>query len=82
MSRNRGVISPHCTESVAPFLAYAGTYEIRGNRVFHKLETCVFTNLVGTTLEREFHLSGDTLTIKTAPPFIWGNQSVLVWHRA
>jgi lipocalin-like protein len=73
---------PHCSESVTTFLAYAGTYEIRGDRVFHKLETCVFTNLVGTTLERQFVLNGDTLTIKTVPPYIWGNQSVLVWRRA
>ncbi len=72
----------HCEESVTTFLAYAGTYWIRGNRVFHKLETCVFTSLVGTTLEREFDLAGDTLTIKTVPPFIWGNQSILVWRRA
>jgi len=72
----------HCEESVTSFLAYAGTYSIRGNRVFHKLETCVFTSLVGTTLEREFDLAGDTLTIKTVPPFIWGNQSILVWRRA
>ncbi len=64
------------------FLAYAGTYEVRGNHVFHKVETCIWTNLVGTTLERAFELSGDALIIRTLPPEIWGNTSKLVWRRA
>ncbi len=70
------------TQSLANFLSYAGTYEIRGNRVFHRVEVSVFTNLVGTTLEREFSLSGDTLTIRTLPPEIWGTSNRLVWKRA
>jgi len=69
-------------DALRNFLAYAGTYEIRGNRVFHKVETCIWTNLVGTTLERAFELSGDTLTIRTLPPEIWGNANKLVWRRA
>ena len=69
-------------DSLANFLSYAGTYEIRGNRVFHHVEVSVFTNLVGTTLEREFSLSGDTLTIRTLPPEIWGTSNRLVWKRA
>ena len=69
-------------DSLANFLSYAGTYEIRGNRVFHHVEVSVFTNLVGTTLEREFSLSGDTLTIRTLPPEIWGTSNRLIWKRA
>lgn len=72
----------HCVESVADFLAYAGKYEIRGNHVFHHVEVSVFTNLVGVTLERQFDLDGDTLTIRTLPPEIWGSANVLVWKRA
>lgn len=68
-------------DSLANFLSYAGTYEIRGNRVFHHVEVSVFTNLVGTTLEREFNISGDTLTIRTLPPEIWGTSNRLVWKR-
>lgn len=71
-----------CVESVADFLAYAGRYEIKGDRVFHHVEVCVFTNLVGTTLERQFGITGDTLTIRTVPPEIWGSSNVLVWKRA
>jgi hypothetical protein len=67
---------------LADFLAYAGTYEVRGDRVFHHVEVSVFTNLIGTTLERQFKLEGDTLTIRTITPGMWGNASVLVWKRA
>lgn len=72
----------NCRKAVADFLAYAGTYEIKGDRVFHHVEVSVFTNLVGTTLERQFTIDGDTLTIRTVPPEIWGTSNVLVWKRA
>jgi hypothetical protein len=77
-SSTRGEI----TSSLANFLSYAGRFEIRGNHVFHHVEVSVFTNLVGTTLERQFDLTGDTLTIKTLPPEIWGGSNRLVWRRA
>lgn len=92
MGMNRVALTPpqsvgapangQCIESVADFLAYAGRYEIKGDRVFHHVEVCVFTNLVGTTLERQFTIAGDTLTIRTVPPEIWGSSNVLVWKRA
>jgi len=72
----------NCRQAVADFLAYAGTYEIKGDRVFHHVDVSVFTNLIGTTLERQFKLEGDTLTIRTVPPEIWGSSNVLVWRRA
>lgn len=68
-------------ESLADFLSYAGRYEVRGNHVFHHIEVSVFTNLVGTTLERIFDISGNTLTIRTLPPEIWGTANKLVWTR-
>ncbi|HEY6325724.1 MAG TPA: lipocalin-like domain-containing protein [Candidatus Cybelea sp.] len=68
--------------SLRNFLAYAGRYEIRGDRVFHHVEVSVFTDLVGVTLERQFKITGDTLTIRTLPPEIWGSSNVLVWKRA
>lgn len=68
-------------DSLAEFLSYAGRYEIRGNHVFHHVEVSVFTNLVGTTLERAFTLSGDLLTIRTLPPEIWGTANRLTWRR-
>jgi hypothetical protein len=67
--------------ALSNFLAYAGRYETRGDRVFHHVEVSVFTNLMGTTLERQFRIEGDTLTIRTLPPEIWGSSNVLVWKR-
>lgn len=75
-------VTARCAASVADFLAYAGTYDIKGDRVFHHVEVSVFTNLVGTTLERQFKIDGNTLTIRTLPPEIWGSGNVLVWKRA
>jgi hypothetical protein len=70
------------TEALLNFLAYAGRYDIRGDRVFHHVEVAVFTNLIGVTLERQFKVEGDRLTIRTLPPEIWGSSNVLVWKRA
>jgi hypothetical protein len=70
------------TLALANFLAYAGRYDIRGDRVFHHVEVSVFTNLMGTTLERRFKIEGDVLTIRTVPPEIWGSSNILVWKRA
>ena len=71
-----------CVERLTDFLSYAGTYDIRGDRVFHHVQVSVFTNLVGTTLERQFTLAGDTLRIKTITPGMWGDSSILVWKRS
>ena len=70
------------TDALRNFLAYAGRYDVRGDRVFHHVEVSVFTDLVGVTLERQFKISGDTLTIRTLPPEIWGSSNVLVWRSA
>jgi hypothetical protein len=70
------------TESLGQFLSYAGRYEVRGDHVFHHVEVSVFTNLVGTTLERRFDLSAEKLTIRTLPPEIWGTSNRLIWRRA
>jgi hypothetical protein len=70
------------SEALRNFLAYAGRYDVRGDHVFHHVEVSVFTDLVGTTLERQFTVDGDTLKIRTLPPEIWGSANVLVWKRA
>ena len=70
------------TQSLANFLAYAGRYDVRDDRVFHHVDVSVFTNLMGTTLERQFKIEGDMLTIRTVPPEIWGTSNILVWKRA
>lgn len=69
------------TTALLNSLAYAGRYEVRGDRVFHHVDVSVFTDLIGTTLQRQFKIEGDTLTIRTLPPEIWGTSNVLVWKR-
>jgi hypothetical protein len=68
-------------ESMHEFLAYAGRYEVHSDYVLHHIETSVFTDLIGITLKRGYTLDGNTLTIRTLPPYIWGTESVLVWRR-
>ena len=63
------------------FLSYAGRYDVRGDHVFHHVEVSVFNDLMGTTLERQFKIEGDVLTIRTLPPEIWGSSNILVWKR-
>lgn len=70
------------SDALRNFLAYAGRYDVRGDRVFHRVEVSAFTDLVGVTLERQFKIVGQTLTIRTLPPEIWGGSNVLVWRRA
>ena len=70
------------TQALRNCLAYAGRYEVRGDRVFHHVEVSIFTDLMGTTLERQFKFQGDKLVIRTLPPEIWGTSNVLVWKRA
>jgi hypothetical protein len=81
-SGNTPAAAANCDESVHDFLAYAGTYKIVGSTIFHRIETSVFTNLVGVTLKRGFQLRGDALIIRTLPPYIWGSESVLVWRES
>lgn len=69
------------TQALTNFLSYAGRYDVRGDRVFHHVEVSIFTNLMGTTLERQFKIEGDALTIRTLPPEIWGSSNILIWKR-
>ncbi len=48
-------------QAFAGFSAYAGTYTVDGNTVYHHLTTASLPNRVGTTLVRRFSLSGDAL---------------------
>lgn len=69
------------TQALTNFLSYAGRYDVRGDHVFHHVEVSIFTNLMGTTLERQFKIEGDVLTIRALPPEIWGSSNILVWKR-
>ena len=56
------------------YTAYAGRYERRGNTVIHHVEVSLFPNWVGTQQERLLEISGDILTLSTAPILPVGKQ--------
>jgi hypothetical protein len=49
------------------FAAYAGTYSVDGNRVTHHVAAAWLPHWIGEDQIRFVELSGDKLTIKTAP---------------
>jgi hypothetical protein len=78
-------------QAFTSFSAYAGTYTLHGDHVHHHLTTASLPNRVGTTLVRQFSLSGDgllapldeRLTLRTPELMKGGSPLVfeLVWQR-
>jgi hypothetical protein len=66
------------------YISYCGRYELQGDRVVHHVEVAFFPNRVGTSQERTFKISDDTLSLTTPPLLIEGKQQTghLVWQRA
>lgn len=64
-------------------ISYAGTYEVKGQTLYHHVEVSSFPNWVGVTLERTIRITGDRLTISTAPTLIDGEQQTahLIFER-
>lgn len=64
-------------------LSYAGTFEVNGDAVIHRLEQCTFPNWVGTAQRRFFKFDGNRLTLETPPIQTDGRPTVsrLVWER-
>ena len=76
------------TEAEALFrsmLSYAGRYTIEGDEVTHHIDVSWNQAWTGTDQVRFYHLSGDMLTITTAPyrSYQDGRQgrSVLIWEK-
>lgn len=70
--------------AIETYIAYAGRYEVAGDRVRHHIELSLFPNWTGVIQERIVHLDGDTLRISTPPLLIKGKVQTahLVWRRA
>ena len=62
-------------------VAYAGTFEVIGEDVFHTIFSAVNPNRVGDKQRRHITLKGDDLTL-TAPPDAQGNSFRIHWRRA
>jgi Lipocalin-like domain len=68
-------------EAAIGVVAYAGTFEVKGDDVFHTIFTAVNPNRVGNKQRRHITLKGDDLTL-TAPPDAQGNFFRIHWRRA
>lgn len=62
-------------------VAYAGTFEVKGEGVFHTIFTSINPNRAGDTQCRRITLKGDDLTL-TAPPDAQGSSFRIHWRRA
>jgi len=65
------------------YVSYAGSYEVKGNRVHHAVQASLFPDWVGTTQERIYEFKGNQLTLSTDPIPLGGMQMtvVLIWER-
>ncbi len=65
------------------FFAYWGTYEYRGDRVYHRVVESFFPNWVGTVQTREVQLNGDQLILSTPAMPLGGSVNIgrLTWRR-
>jgi hypothetical protein len=68
-------------EAALGVVAYAGTFEVKGEDVHHTLFTALNPNRIGATQVRHVTLSGDDLTL-AAPPDAQGNSFRIHWRRA
>ncbi len=68
------------------YLAYCGTYDVDDveKRVIHHVTCALLPEFVGQDIVRTYEFSGDTLTLRTTPVVVNGQErsSVLVWRRA
>lgn len=60
------------------FGAYAGTYDVEGNKVTHHVIAAWSPNWIGTDQVRYVELDGDKLSIKTAPLIFARNGKMIV----
>jgi hypothetical protein len=78
-----GPVEEH-TAAYATCLAYSGRYEVRDDRVVHKIEISLYPNWEGQEQVRLFDLSEDTLVLRTPQIQFKGTPVVneLRWTRA
>ena len=74
-------------EKVAAFdgyVSYSGRYEVKGDKVVHRIEVSLFPNWVDEAQERLYELEGDNLTLSTPLQLVGGRQlsTHLIWERA
>jgi hypothetical protein len=70
-------------EAFKTFLAYAGRYALRGDRVTHYIEISSIQNYVNKELVRSIKFQGDQMTLVTPPTPVNGKVQTLelIWER-
>jgi hypothetical protein len=78
-----GGTSAEQAEAFKTFLAYAGRYTHRGDRVTHHVEVSSVQNYVGKDLVRSLKFRGDQIILITPPTPVNGKMQTveLVWQR-
>jgi hypothetical protein len=85
LSVGGGTVAPleEQAEAFRTFLAYAGRYALRGDKVTHSIEISSIENYVGKNLVRSIRFEGDRIILVTPPTPVNGKiQTVeLIWQR-
>ena len=70
-------------EAFSTFLAYAGRYTLKEDRVIHHVEVSSLQNWVNTDLVRLIQFQGDRIVLRTPPTASNGKIKTweLVWER-
>ena len=70
-------------EAFATLFAYAGSYDVVGNKVVHHVEIASVENWVNADLIRLVRFDGDRITLTTPPLSVGGKiqTTELVWER-
>ena len=70
-------------EAFATLFAYAGSYDVDGDKVIHHVEIASVENWVNTDLIRLIRFDGDRITLTTPPLSVGGKiqTTELVWER-
>lgn len=63
--------------------SYSGRYEVKQNKVIHHVELSLFPNWIGSSQERYFEFSGDSLTLRTPETMPDGMERtwIVIWQR-
>ena len=72
-----------CLTAMRSYHTYCGRYRLEDDRVVHRVELCLFPNLMGSEQVRFFRFEDDCLILSTPPIVRAGVAGVaeLVWRR-
>jgi len=70
--------------AVEGYVSYCGRFEVKGDKVVHKIEVSLFPNWIGMNQERLYEFEGDRLTLSTPLMLLGGRQlsTHVIWERA